>query len=361
MRIFSTLLLFLCLVGSAFAQSATTKARAAAGANFFSLLERTGAGTAYLTAEGATTAGNEITFSVDGSVYGELLGVYENYDHATATVVGDEITAITFPNGWVVPFTYSSGELTGIGDFPYVKWENDRPAFAATEWTPNNKLKGGDYVRTTVYIKYDGQGRYTEVSRYAEFAKGKSLDKLKPQKESQANLLLDYTYEGAAVTATAQFYKVKSRQWTASPRTPITYTINFGNPNQVSYKSAGGKLEKTFFYEEGKLVKDDMTSRLMGAVRTVTEYEYFRDWIIKSIAKKYASGKLSEITTDNWEVVATEPADGEEPEAPVREYAGGEVANASGKVIRERKLGHERRLNPDGTWTAWLARKNVGK
>lgn len=75
-------------------------------------------------------------------------------------------------------------------------------------------------------------------------------------------------------------------------------------------------------------MKDDMTSRLMGAVQTVTEYEYFRDWIIKSIAKKYASGKVSEITTDNWEVVAMEPAASEEPEAPVREYAGGEVANA---------------------------------
>lgn len=49
------------------------------------------------------------------------------------------------------------------------------------------------------------------------------------------------------MTATTQFYKVKSRQWTANPRTPIIYTINFGNLNQVSYKSAEGKLEKPSF------------------------------------------------------------------------------------------------------------------
>lgn len=361
MRTFFTLLL-LSLTAGVFAQSATTKARAVAGANFFSLLDRNGAGAAYLTTDGATVSGNEIIFPIDDSVYGEVLGLYENFDHATATVAGDEITKVTFPNGKEANFTYSGDELATINDYVYVTWENDRPTFAATEWTENDgKIKGDAWIRSAVYLKYDGQGRFTEATRYTEFAKGKSPDKLKPQKESMANLQFDYTYKGATITATSQRYKLKSRKWTPSPGTPTTYNLEFDTPGQVTYRSASGKLTKTFFYEDGKLVKDDMDSRLMGQVRTVTEYEYYGDWMIQSVAKKYSGGKLSETTTDNWDVVAFEAGPGEEAAEPNRVYAGGQVTNAEGTIIRERKLGHERRLNPDGTWTAWLARKGIGK
>lgn len=359
MRILYTLF-FLALTLSLSAQSDATKARAVSSANFILLMGRKGSGASYLTTEGAMAADGEIVFPVDDAAYGELLTTYEQFDHVTATVAGDEISNVTFPNGWNVKFTYADGEIATISNYKNVTWENNRPTVAKTKWKENyGKVKGGDWIRSAVYLSYDDQGRFTKVIRYDEFAKGKSLAKLKPQDGGVVNFQQVYSYGNAAITTSSYNYKLEKGKWVAS--SPTKYTLDFSKPGEVTYRSATGSLIKTFFYEDGKVMKDDMRSNMMGKVRVVTEYEFYKDWKIKAVAKKYSGDKVAQITTDNWEVVASEPAPGEEAKPPSRVYTGGTVTNVSGKLLRERKLGKERRMKPDGTWGAWKPRKGVGK